>query len=151
MQVAEQQVGYYEMPDYMKAGLDGDTNSASGVIGQEGGAVTVVDPASPLYGTSLRVPAGALDEPVQITIREGSHSCNFGLGPSINLSPGGLHFNRAAILTVYLNDSGTEAGDFEGCTPECYHYDESNDRWAHNGSVRLERFGDAILCELHHL
>jgi hypothetical protein len=151
MQLAEQHVGCYKLPDFMNAGLDEEANGASAVIGPKGGVVTVTDPTSPIYGTSLRIPAGALDAPVRITIREGLRSCDFGLGPSINLSPGGLHFKCAAILTVYLDDTGTETDDFEGSIPAFYHYDESSARWAHNSNARLEKLGDAVLCELHHL
>jgi hypothetical protein len=151
MQLAEQNIGFYKLSDFMNAGLDEEANGASAVIGPKGGVVTVTDPASPIYGTSLRIPAGALDAPVRITIREGSHSCTFGLGPSINLSPGGLHFKRAAILTVCLDDTGTETDDFERNIPSVYHYDESSARWDHNSNARLERLGDTVLCELNHL
>ncbi len=151
MQLAEQQVGCYNLSDFMSAGLDTKINGSSAVIGPEGGMVIVADPASPVYGTSLRIPAGALDAPVQITIREGIHSCDFGLGPSINLSPGGLYFKLPATLTVYLNDTGMETDEFEGSIPAFYHYDDSNDQWAHNSTTRIERMGDAVLCELHHL
>ena len=151
MQSAEQHIGFYNLSDFMNAGPDLKTSSASAVIGPEGGMVTVADPASPVYGTTLKIPAGALDEPVRITIREGIHSCDFGLGPTINLSPGGLRFKRAAILTVYLNETGTDIDDFEEDVPAFYHYDESNDQWTHSRSARLERMGDAVMCELHHL
>lgn len=151
MQLAEQHVGFFKLSDFMNTGLDTKTNGASATIGPEGGVVTVTDPASPIYGTSLRIPAGALDTPVQITIREGNHSCAFGLGPSVNLSPGGIHFKRAATLTVYLDDAEAAENDCESKVPAFYHYDESSDQWTHNSAARLERLGDAVLCELHHL
>ena len=151
MQLAEQHVDFFKLSDFMNADLDTKANSASAIIGPKGGVVTVTDPASPIYGASLRIPAGALDTSVQITIREGDHSCAFGLAPSINLSPGGLHFKRAAILTVYLNDTEAVDEDFDSSVPAFYHYDESSDRWTHNNAARLERLGDAVLCELHHL
>ena len=151
MQLAEQHIGFFELSDFMNSGLETETKSASAMIGPEGGMVTVTDPASPIYGTSLRIPAGALDTPVRIAIREGDHSCAFGLGPTINLSPGGLHFKRAATLTVYLNDTGSAEDDFESSVPSFFHYDESCDQWTHNSAARLQRLGDAVLCELHHL
>ncbi len=151
MQLAKQHVDFFKLSDFMEPGRDISTNGASAVIGPKGGVVTVTDPASPIYGTSLRIPAGALDTPVRITIREGDHSCAFGLGPSINLSPGGLHFKRAATLTVYLCDTGAIEDDFAGSVPAFYHYDESSDQWTHNSAASLERLGDAVLCELHHL
>lgn len=151
MQLAEQHVDYFKLPDFMNTGREIKTNGASAVIGPKGGVVMVTDPASLIYGTSLRIPAGALDTPVRITIREGAHSCAFGLGPSIELFPCGLEFKRAATLTVYLNDSEPESGEFESCTPAFYHYDESSDQWIYNSAARLERMGEAVLCELHHL
>lgn len=151
MQLAEQHVGFFKLSDFMDAGHEVKTKEASAIIGPKGGVVTVTDPASPICGTSLRIPDGALDTPVQITIREGDHSCAFGLGPSIKLFPGGLEFKRAATLTVYLGDSGLENDEFESCVPAFYHYDESSDQWAQNSTTRLERLGNVVLCELHHL
>lgn len=151
MQSAEQRVGLYNLTDFMKTRPEPGTIGASAIIGPEGGVVAVTDPASPVYGTSLRIPAGALETPVTISIRGAKHSCTFGMGPAIELFPGGLHFKRSATLTIYLNESGEDEDDFEGDVPACYHYDESRDRWTHNSSIRLERLGNAVLCELHHL
>lgn len=151
MQLAEQQVDLFKLSDFMNAEPKTEKKGVSATIGPEGGVVTVIDPASPIFGTSLRIPAGALDVPVQITIREGDHSCAFGLGPSIDLSPGGLQFKRAATLAIYLENDGAEDDDFNSTVPACYRYDTTSDQWTHNGAARLRRLGDTVLCELHHL
>lgn len=153
MQFAEQHVGLFKMSDFMDAGLETETDgtSASAIIGPKGGMLIVTDPASPIYGTSLKVPVGALDAPVKITIQEGGHDCAFGLGPSLKLLPSGLHFKRAAILSIYLNETIAAADDFDATVPACYHYDESGGQWVLNSATRLEMLGDTVLCELHHL
>lgn len=150
MHLAEQHVRVFKLSDYTKD--DPKAGScASALIGPEGGVVTVTDPASPIFGTSLRIPAGALDAPARITIQEGDHSCDFGLGPSIKLLPDGLHFKKATTLTVYLNDSKVEDDKFDSDFPTFYQYDECSNQWAHNDGASLEKMGNAVLCELHHL
>lgn len=151
MQIAEQHVGLFNLSEFMNAGLDIKANGAGAIIGSEGGVVMVTDPDSPLHGTSLTVPPGALDTPVRITIQEGGHNCAFGLGPSLRLLPCGLHFKHAATLTVHLNKTMAETDDFDTTSPACYRYDESSNRWIHNSTTRLERLGNTVLCELRHL
>jgi hypothetical protein len=151
MQIAEQQSRLINLSNYINDAPDATSNNASALIGPEGGMVTVTDPASPIFGTALRVPAGALDTPVKITIQEGDHPCAFGLAPSIKLLPDGLHFKRATTLTVYLNSSEVQSDLSEKNAPAFFHYDESNDQWAQDSNTNLEQLGDAVLCELHHL
>lgn len=151
MQIAEQHSGVFKLADYVDDNLDTKSNGSSAHIGPEGGMVTVTDPLSPIFGSSLRVPAGALDRKVKITIQEGEHSCDFGLSPSIKLLPDGLHFKHAATLTVHLNDSKVERDGYDCDVPGFYHYDHRNDTWAHNSTTNLEQMGNAVMCELHHL
>jgi hypothetical protein len=151
MQTVRQQPKVFNLSDYQNDRLDAKPNGASTLIGPEGGVVTVSDPLSPIFGTSLRIPAGALDQPVEITIQEGDHACAFGLSPSIKLLPDGLQFKRATTLTVYLNDSNVETDEFDESVPGIYQYDESGDQWAQYNATSLEQMGDAVLCELHHL
>lgn len=138
-----------ERADFIEFNMDEEEFSASAVIGPEGGMVAVIDPASPIYGTSLKIPAGALDSPVRISIREGSHSCAFGMGPSINLVPAGLNFKRFATLTVQIDTACTI--DDNKAVPAVYQYDETINQWAHNSATRLERQDDTVLCDLLHL
>jgi hypothetical protein len=151
MQIAQEHSGVFSLSEYMNDNPDAGTNGSSALIGPEGGVVAVADPLSPIFGTFLRVPPGALDAPARITIRKGDHSCDFGLSPSIKLLPDGLQFKRPATLTVYLNNSEAMDEDFDKSIPGFYHYDESNHRWARNSTTNLEQMGDAVMCELHHL
>lgn len=151
MQIAQKHSGVFDLSEYTIDNLDARTEGSSALIGPEGGMVTVADPVSPIFGATLKVPTGALDTPVEITIQEGDHSCAFGLSPSIKLLPDGLQFKRAATLTVYLKNSEVLNDDFDKSMPGFYHYDESNDRWTHNSAANLEQLGNAVICELHHL
>jgi hypothetical protein len=150
MQTAQQHPKIFNLSDYMNDDLGAEPNGSSATIGPEGGVVTVTNPRSPIFGTSLRIPPGALDDEVRITIEEGEHSCDFGLSPTIKLLPDGLQFKRATTLTVFLNELAVESDDFDESVPELYHYNESNDQWACNSAIYLEQMGDAVMCELHH-
>jgi hypothetical protein len=151
MQTTEQHSKVFKLSDYVKDDLGAGTSGSSSLVGPEGGMVAVTDPLSPIFGTSLRIPPGALDREVRITITEGNHSCEFGLSPSIKLMPNGLNFKRATTLTVYLNNSNVESEDLDWDTPGFYRYDDSNEQWTHNSATNLEQMGNAVLCELHHL
>ena len=47
---------------------------ASAMIGPKGGRLKVSNHKSPLHGTILDIPAGALETTTRIQIREGNHS-----------------------------------------------------------------------------
>ncbi len=151
MQFVEQNFGLYNLSDFLNTDLDVRDRHAAAIIGPEGGLVAVTDPASPIFGTSLTVPKGALDAPVKISIMMGDHSCDFGMGPSLKLLPNGLVFKRPATLAVHLHDNMTEEADFEETMPAFYQYDESIDQWTRNDTARLVQLDSALLCKLNHL
>ena len=152
MQLAEQQTTIFNITDFFDAYLETGDTGGSGVIGPDGGIITVTDPASPIFGTTLKIPEGALDAPVRISIAAGDHTCDFGLTPSLKLLPDGLQFKRPAILTIHLKDTGCGMEDgFEEMLPAVYQYDNALDDWTLESAARLERFGESVLCELDHL
>jgi len=151
MHLAEQHADVFKISDFLESYLETEKTGVSGTIGPEGGIVTVTDPASPIYGTSLKVPKGALDTPVRISIVAGEHSCDFGLMPSLKLLPDGLHFKRPAVLTIHLKDTVREDDHLEEMLPAVYHYDDTVNDWTLDASARLERFGESVLYELNHL
>ena len=152
MQLLEQCSTLNEISNPAGIGFDILNDEATSVIGLEGGVVRVTDAGSPLFGTYLRVPPGALDTPVRISIMSGDHTCSFGLSPSIKLLPNGLHFKRAVTLKVCLNDSYIIApNELKSTEPALYNYDETNAQWTHDEAVRLDWEGNAVLCDLFHL
>jgi hypothetical protein len=152
MQLAEQYATLNELSNPADIGLAVYDYSATSVIGPEGGVVRVTDPQSTIFGTCLKVPPGALDIPVRISIIAGDHTCSFGFSPSIKLLPSGLRFKRFATLKVCLNDICiTTLNDLKTVEPALFHYDETTDQWAHNDAVRLDLQGNAVLCDLLHL
>jgi hypothetical protein len=152
MQLAEQYAPLDVLSTSGDISLTIDDYTATSIIGPEGGMVSVTDTRSPIFGTCLRVPQGALDTPVQISILAGDHACSFGLSPSIKLLPSGLRFKRFATLTVCLNNLCiTELNDLKTAEPALFHYDETIEQWAHDDAVGLNRQGNTVLCNLHHL
>ena len=152
MQLAEQYATLSELSNAADIDLDIDDCIATSVIGPEGGMVKVTDIRSPIFGTCLLVPPGALDRSVQISIMAGDHDCSFGLAPSIKLLPSGLRFKRYATLKVCLNDMCiTMLKDLKIAEPALFHYDETNERWAHDDAASLDLHGNEVLCNLLHL
>ena len=88
------------------------TYEAEATIGPEGGEVEVTDPSNPLYGTSLIIPDGVLENNTIITIRitdnseipledyfEGSNAYEIA-GQIIELGPSGLSFSKSVTLRL---------------------------------------------------
>lgn len=109
---------------------------AAGVIGPEGGVVEVSDPESPIYGTKVEIPAGALaknqllslgiaDAPVNV---QPNHQL---AGKSIKLSPAGILFN--APVTIYLP-----------------YFDANNDGYVDDSSVPETKVAVLLYSEGHH-
>lgn len=152
MQLAEQYAPLDGLSKPADIGLDIDDCMATSVIGPEGGMVKVTDIRSPIFGTCLLVPPGALDTSVQISIMAGDHACSFGLAPSIKLLPSGLRFKRYATLKVCLNDLYiTMLNDLKISEPALFHYDETTDRWTHDDAASLDLQGNEVQCNLLHL
>lgn len=152
MQLVQPDTAAFEHTPIATPAIDFPNDEASAVIGPEGGTVAVTNPASPLYGSSLQVPAGALNTTVRVSLQQGTHACAFGLGPSIELLPCGLQFNRPATLTMRIG--GSCAGgpfDFETPAPAVYHYDETIEQWTCDEAAVPERQGNIVRCDLHHL
>jgi hypothetical protein len=93
---------------------------AYGVLGPEGGVIAVEDPTSPLQGTQLYIPPGALDRPNLVAIKLGSHQSlgfdhlsNAGFSPVtpvVELSPSGAAFLQPVILTLRYDSTSLPAG-----------------------------------------
>jgi len=152
MKPAEEYAALNEKPNHDNIGLSTDGYSATSVIGPEGGVLRVTDTQSTIFGTCLRVPAGAIDTPVRISIIAGDHACSFGLAPSINLLPSGLRFKRSATLKVCLsNPCVIGQNDLKTAEPALFHYDETTDQWAYDDAVRMDWQGGVVRCDLLHL
>ena len=68
----------------------------------QGAALEVDDPGSPLHGARLEVPAGALAEATILTLRLASAAVSDldSAGPAVELLPAGLELEQAARLTL---------------------------------------------------
>lgn len=73
-------------------------------IGPDGGTITVTSSSGVVY--RLVVPAGALDEPVTITIRPVTLTTSAGTSvAAVQFTPEGLQFDPAATLSITFPDS----------------------------------------------
>jgi hypothetical protein len=118
------------------------------VIGPEGGTLRVSDPASPIRGTSLHIPPGALATPTHIQIQVGAHACSFGLTPTVKISPEGLRFKYPVEIRVPIDGSHLADPDI---TMTCYTYNESDDRWLRQEDGMVNAENGVATCRLEHL
>jgi hypothetical protein len=97
------------LPGFMVAGCkDHDSDppppssaTASAVVGPGGGTVSVTDAASPIFGTAVVIPAGALSSPTTITISQVTGATDL---PSdvlvVDLGPTGTVFSAPVSVTI---------------------------------------------------
>jgi hypothetical protein len=122
----------------------------SDMIGPEGGHLTISDIESPLYGTVLKIPAGALDTPTMIQIREGNHSGTFGIGPSVQLLPEGLEFKRPVELKIYhkrTNKMMTLSKEEPDLA--LYYFDDNNRQWVYGCLAATDVQENGTVCHLY--
>jgi len=123
-------------------------NVTAALIGPEGGTVRVTDPGSILFGTTLRIPAGALESHALIQIEQGEHRCSFGLGPSVKITPEGLSFKRPAEIDMRITRQAVMAEDEQ---PSFYVYDGSNTEWVAKDAHALDPESGVFRCSIWHL
>ncbi|RKY44130.1 MAG: hypothetical protein DRP81_05995 [Candidatus Omnitrophota bacterium] len=85
----------------------------SNVIGPEGGVIEVTDPASPLYGIKVEIPAGALEQETAITIGQAIAAPSLPpeltpLSPVVTFQPEGLYFNLPVKITIPYDGSNVD-------------------------------------------
>lgn len=85
---------------------------ASSTIGVNGGTVEVTNPDSPIYGTKVDIPPGALNEDnvVSISLPSAAPEVPFPgsllpAGLNISFQPDNLKFNRPISITIPYNDN----------------------------------------------
>jgi hypothetical protein len=130
----------------VSGGLKGEV--AAALIGPEGGILRVTDPGSPLFGTTLRIPPGALEVPAWIQIELGEHPCAFGLGPSVKITPEGLSFKRPVEIDMRITGQSTL---LEDQLPSFYVFDGANDQWVARDGFAIDSEGGVFRCSVWQL
>lgn len=79
-------------------------------IGSQGGAVTVSEVSSPIYGTRIDIPANALGRDTEISVGEAEIPANLpeqyeSKGPAVNFGPSGIIFDNEITITLPYNNS----------------------------------------------
>jgi hypothetical protein len=108
-----------------------------------GGTIQVTDPGNPLFGTTLRIPAGALETHTLIQIAQGEHSCPFGISPSVKITPEGLSFKRPAEIEMCVPRDSVVA---EELFPTFYVYNEAGTEWVATDGRALELQRGVLRC-----
>ncbi len=93
--------------------IDLITNTTAQNVGSAGGLVEVSDPSSQIYGASVSIPPGALNEEKLITIVEEPSPAPMPTnlvpaGPSIRFGPEGTIFNEAVTIVVPYIEEGID-------------------------------------------
>lgn len=92
---------------------------AVGMIDSSGGTVEVTDPQSSLNGTVISLPAGALTENKNISIKETYLSSSLphevvNAGPIVDLGPDGMQFTQPVEVTLPYDDKDND-GIIDNC------------------------------------
>lgn len=144
----EFEVFYWEEP---ASGRDQDNRPlASAVIGADGGRCMVSDRQSPLHGTVLEVPAGALEAETKIQIREGTHSGSFGIGPSVQLLPDGLEFKYPVELTICHKRQTLDINS-QDRSLAFFTYDNQYRQWVYGCHAAGDMQENKLVCQLRQL
>ncbi len=116
--------------------------SGFGIVGPEGGTVSVDDPGDPFFGASVEIPAGALDEVTIIIIRPGGGAPEIRgfvpVGPIYEILPPQIEFNLPVTLVLpYV----------EGAIPEWATEEDIGVYAADHGAVGWTRIEGSVLFD----
>lgn len=105
-----------------------------GVVGQQGGSVTVSDTSSPLINVGVEVPAGALSDYKVIDIGEVDAPALppglIGIGVPVHFGPEGLQFTQPATLKIpYKQEDLNNAGITDPNQLDVYTFNITNLTW----------------------
>lgn len=79
----------------------------AGEIGKAGGKIEITDNSSPVFGASVEIPEGALEETKNIQIEKGNEVEIDGKTiPIIRFLPDGIEFNKEVKISVPANGTG---------------------------------------------
>ena len=118
--------------------------------------VEVDNPESPVYGTRLVVPPGALSYNETIYIGEATSVPSMSeemmpLGKVIDFGPSGTVFNVPVTIKIpYTNEDLEKAG---GITPQelkVYTYDEASQQWESIPIDEVDEMAKLLICEVDH-
>ncbi|MBN1472519.1 MAG: hypothetical protein JW925_12115, partial [Syntrophaceae bacterium] len=128
-------------------GNNDDSNVVSGTIGSDGGTIEVTDSSSPINGTKVIIPAGAIDsgENVKISI---SYTDTLP-GPVNTNDPNAIAAGKVIILskdndydfllpvtvTIPYSDAQLQAGDI----PSVFYWDETYQKYMSLGVTGINR------------
>ena len=93
---------------------DSENKENSEIIDESGGIIEITDPQSPIYGTKLDIPAGALSKETKISVTPSSEEIfvppsTFSVSSfNIQFEPSGIKFNK--LVTVEYPINHTTAG-----------------------------------------
>jgi hypothetical protein len=128
----------------------GEISGASAMIGPAGGTVEVTNPASPLYGVKIEVPAGALSKDTTITINKAVNLPSFPFAGNsqsvvIEIGPPGTIFGVPATITIPYKDDADES--FLGI----FGYSEGEAGWTYLPFALVDKNSNKAVFKISHL
>ena len=133
---------------------------AADFVGTEGKSIEVVDSSSPLIGTRLEIPQGALEIPVLISVAEVETPPEAPLrgtlaGQAVELEPNGLtFFDTPMILTLPYNDTNND-GFVDGTSiDERYvsvgFFNDETELWEQQKIISRDPQNNTVSAEITH-
>jgi hypothetical protein len=129
-----------------------------GDIGYEGGTVSIDDPASPVYGASVTVPAGVLETLTTITIGEFTGDLppmdnGAGIGVPIHFGPEGIDFSphTVTIEIPYTPEALADAGIDDPNLLDVFTFDPETQQWELvEGMKTVDTLSNLVMIEVSH-
>jgi DNA-binding beta-propeller fold protein YncE len=131
---------------------------AAAVIGPQGGVVEVINEISPIFGTKLIIPDGALQDARVVSLSILASESNlpgYKAGELVEIRPNGTKFVNPAILQLKYNDADND-GIIDGTDiskefVSAYSYSEGAEYWENLEIISNEKENNTIKVLVHHL
>jgi formylglycine-generating enzyme required for sulfatase activity len=128
-------------------------------IGLGGGPIEVTDPTDPLFGASIDIPPGAVDEDTIISMTKASLTNDMpnhvqSAGIVVEFGPDGMVFNADITITMPYNDVNDDGiVDGTGIDEEyvaVYTYDKEMEKWLCLKKTDQDTVNNTVTCTTNH-
>ncbi|MDD5012697.1 MAG: hypothetical protein PHQ66_03595 [Candidatus Nanoarchaeia archaeon] len=123
---------------------------------ETGGLIEITNPESFIYGTKLKIPAGALQSDTTISVGEVNNppalpaGLNY-VGTSVDFGPDGINFNNSLTIQIpYSDESLNDAGLSDDSNLKLYSYSESSKNWEEINILTADTENNIITAGINH-
>jgi uncharacterized protein (TIGR02145 family) len=121
--------------------------NSKGLISAGGGKITVQDKNSPLYGTSIDIPQGAINTTMVISINKPASVYSFQNDSTklfVSLEPSGTIFQKPINISIPYDQNQNPD------SLKVYYFDESNSIWKSIPKISVDKAKQVIIAQTNH-